>query len=510
MPLTITSFLLVGFLDYFAYGLSNSSLGKRGSTRQGLNNLGYTDDNPKNHQLIIPKIEIQPATPLSSEPNTPATKPKAQTTPAPVSPLVINKTQGNQPPTDDPKRKKSELDDNTVLNAAAVVASLMSKKDIERDSVETEGEDKGKDMEGKEDSDEERKDDDKMVRGSDSDESVESNDDLVIQSEDVVSGVLPAIIATSLSLSSNTPSEASQTEEDTEVEKYTKTDQVDTSGEDVKGDDVKVEDLEEEDDKNTEENTNTKTKLNKPPPLILPSITRLNDDQEGSGIPHAYYSSPELSPPHSPPPSPPHSPPYPPPSSPISPPPPARPHPVLVRSQSEANLIRSVPTTPAGRRHPIKVLRRMSSFDDIPPSSPDSPFAKRVASFVVIPVHEPGLDSTDNSLTPSSLSPSPSPSASPIISEDNLFQAVDKLNKYKKDEDKKIFTVGSSESLDNIVGETGETSEFLSPRRMVSREPDMLDPIRERGESKLYVTEVHPSQEEANKVTVMDTNSIEK
>lgn len=455
--------MTIGFLDYFAYGLWHSSLRKGRNTGHGLDNMGYAHDNPKNHQLIIPKIEIQPATPLSSEPNTPATKPKVQTTPVPTSPLATAETQGSQDTTEDPKKSStSEHDGNVpVLDAAAVVASLMLSGEV------VDGEEKGKDMEGKESADVERKDQgevgsgDKMLRGSGSpgDENVKPNGDIVKGSEDAADSV-PSL-----------PTDRK-------------------TGEDVKAE-----------DKKTEDDSSTKDKLGKPPPLILPSTDHGDDDKDASGIPRAYYSSPELSPPHSPPPSPP-------PSTPTSPPPPlpsssppSKPHPVLVRSQSEAALNRnhSVPTTPVGRRHPVKVLRRMSSFDDIPPRSPDSPFAKRVDKFVVIPVHAPEMDSNENSISPS---PTHSPSISPFTTkdpeQDNLIKAVDKLNKYKKDEDKKMFTVGSADSLDSFAGDLSEPSEFLTPRRGVSREPDMLDPIRERGESKLYAndtdkTEIQPS-----------------
>lgn len=146
----------------------------------------------------------------------------------------------------------------------------------------------------------------------------------------------------------------------------------------------------------------------------------------------------------------------------------------------------------------------MSSFDDIPPSSPDSPFAKRVASFVVIPVREPGVDSNASSRPVT-------PGIETSFSQDNLSKAVDVLNKYKNDEDKKMFTLGSSDSLDSLSSDTGDTAEFMTPRRGLGRELLVLDPIRERGESKIYANdtdkiEIHPSLEDTSTPVVTDIN----
>ena len=46
----------------------------------------------------------------------------------------------------------------------------------------------------------------------------------------------------------------------------------------------------------------------------------------------------------------------------------------------------SEPSSSSYSRHPEKVLKRGSSFDAIPLSSPDSPLAKHVKNFLIIPV----------------------------------------------------------------------------------------------------------------------------
>lgn len=501
--------MAIGFLDYFAYGLWNSSLRKGGSDKHGLDNLSFSDDK-KAHKLIIPKIEIQPATPQTSEPGTPITKAK-QTTPAVPSPLTAE-VQDMKTATEGEGANGSVAvcEDISPLDAAAVVASLMmtgkaaeggteEKKDKQiedKEKIEVEGKEsykectddvERKDEEGKEiKGEDERKEDaredtDVEIKNghveNPSEASVKVND-VREAKNNVDSGILPL----SAIVSSLSSSDSSKADKDTEVKEVSRTaDENKSKTEELKKEDNEIKSSE---DNKMEENSNKKDKLNKPPPLAIPLFNR--DTSVDTGIAHASYSSPELSPPRSPPPSPP-------PSSPTSPTPPltstalpSKPHAVLVRSQSDADLSSRVPATPSGRKHPTKQLRRMSSFDDIPPRSPDSPFARRVASFVVIPVHEPGTDNSDeNSVTPS---PSPSPTPKDNVLQDSVSQK----------EDKKMFVVGSSESLDKLGGESIETSEFPSPRRVVSRELEVLDPIRERGESKLYAneadkTEIQPS-----------------
>lgn len=487
MPLTlISSSLLVGFLDYFAYGLWKSSLAKGGKTNHGLDNVGYIGDDPNNQHLIIPTIEIQPATPLSSEPNTPVVKPKEQKTPLPPSPLVATEAETSL---DSNISKTSGKDlDHVIypLGAAAVAASLVKGDDDDKD--------KGKDTDSEDGNDKIEKKDEKnlgdaekeeeKLRGSGSPGKVSVVNE--VQDSGADKPLPPAIIASpQLPVETSTPIDPTD---------YRKSEE-DTKGEDKKTDDVKSDDqkpdTKAEDKKNEDDN---KDKHFKPPPLDLSAAILLNSSDGDSGIPKAVYSSPELSSPPSPPPSSPAT------SHPTSSP---RPPPILARSMSEINLHNSVPTTPVGRRHPVKKLRRMSSFDDIPPSSPDSPFAKRVASFVVIPVKEPGVESTESSspAAPSTKDSSPS--------QEDLSKAVNDLNKQKKDE-KIMFTVGSADSLDSISSDPLDGIELLSPRRGVSREPDMLDPIRERGESKLYVNdtdkiEIHPSPEDASRSDATDS-----
>ncbi|KAG0711396.1 Cationic amino acid transporter 2 [Chionoecetes opilio] len=129
--------MAIGFINYFAYGLWNSAL-RTSDNKQGLDNLAFTDDRLKNHQLIIPKIEIQPATPLSSEPNTPVVKPR-HTTPPPKSPLATGETQSSASDSWDTKTRPNEHD-KTPLDAMAVVASLMKRKAMNK-GLEANGQD---------------------------------------------------------------------------------------------------------------------------------------------------------------------------------------------------------------------------------------------------------------------------------------------------------------------------------------------------------------------------------
>lgn len=473
----------------------NSSLNKGGNANQGLDNHGYLSDNLNNQQLVIPTIEIQPATPLSSEPNTPVVKPKEEKTPLPPSPLAAAETQGNSSGgSQGSKTSGNDLDGPIyAVSAAAIVASLMTDEDDKEKNTE-DNTDKGKDTDSKDGEHRiEKKDErnsgnmekeEEKMRGSDSPKVSVVNEVL----EDGADKALPPVIVGSPQLPAETSapidsSDPGKTEENTKKEgKKTE----DETSNDEKPD-TRTEDKEKE-NSIKEDDTSGKNKHVKPPPLDLSSAISQNSSEESSGIPRASYSSPEFSPPQS-------SPPSPPPSSPATS---SHPPPTLARSMSEKTHNRSVPTTPVGRRHPVKVLRRMSSFDDIPPSSPDSPFAKRVASFVVIPVKEPGVDSAA-----SSIPASPSTKES-TLSQENLSKAVDVLNKYKKDEEKIMFTVGSTDSLDSISPEPGEAVEFLSPKRE-------LDPIRERGESKIYANdidkiEINPSPEEASKSAMNDTH----
>lgn len=465
----------------------NSSLNKGGNANQGHDNIGFVSDNLNKQQLVIPTIEIQPATPFSSEPNTPVVKPKEQKTPLPPSPLAAAETQGDSSVGSQSSKTSGNDLDGPIhpVSAAVIVASLMTDDDKEKNTED--GTDKGKDTDS-EDGDDKivKKDEGKSGNMEKEEEKLRGSGSPEVSvvkevSKDGVDKALPPIIIGSPQLPAETSAiidstDSGKTKENTkEEDKKSDAEKLDDDKPDTKSEDK------EKEDSLKKEDTNGKDKHVKPPPLDLSSANPQNSNEESSSIPRAFSSSPEFSPPQS-------SPPSPPPSSPASS---SHPPPTLARSMSENTHNRSVPTTPVGRRHPVKVLRRMSSFDDIPPSSPDSPFAKRVASFVVIPVKEPGIDSTA-----SSVPASPSTKES-TLSQENLSKAVDVLNKYKSDEEKVLFTVGSADSLDSISPEPGDAVEFLSPRRE-------LDPIRERGESKIYANdidkvEINPSPEDASK-----------
>ena len=166
----------------------------------------------------------------------------------------------------------------------------------------------------------------------------------------------------------------------------------------------------------------------------------------------------------------------------------------------------SVPVTPATRRaNALKPLKRMSSFEFIPPSSPDSPGAQRFNNFVVIPVQEPSITQHDDD----------SGNSEP---EDEEKQAYDnvmidlhkKLNAISADEpsdnsnsNKEVGTKGLSNGLPGSDGSNAvssgdasitvpqavivsQTREFQS---VIKKDTLELTPIRERGESKLVAGE---------------------
>ncbi|XP_064107774.1 high affinity cationic amino acid transporter 1-like [Macrobrachium nipponense] len=165
----------------------------------------------------------------------------------------------------------------------------------------------------------------------------------------------------------------------------------------------------------------------------------------------------------------------------------------------------SVPNTPVTRRHPTKILKRGSSFDEIPPSSADSPLARRVDKFFIIPVKEPDLSDSDSSPLPS---PSPSSSSkgqdalmSELKSRIKNLQESENTKKEEDSTDSKIVHAGSQDTLEKVGSSSDPpASPAVSPvreyKRLGSKEMSFLgeglDTIRERGESSISVEDTLP------------------
>ncbi|KAF2353884.1 Amino acid/polyamine transporter I [Trinorchestia longiramus] len=120
----------------------------------------------------------------------------------------------------------------------------------------------------------------------------------------------------------------------------------------------------------------------------------------------------------------------------------------------------SVPSTPVTKRavNFNKPLRRMSSFDYIPPSSPTDPLAKNINGFCVIPVKELEFDVDDHKIRKTS--------------------SLDEIVKRSNEKD---FVQTSSEPI--ITDNTREFTHGLGQE--LGKESIELGVIRERGESKL-------------------------
>ncbi|XP_076044114.1 uncharacterized protein LOC143027072 isoform X2 [Oratosquilla oratoria] len=188
--------------------------------------------------------------------------------------------------------------------------------------------------------------------------------------------------------------------------------------------------------------------------------------------------------------------------------------------------VSSTPSIPQGGTHPIKKLRRMYSFDDIPPSSPDSPLARRVGNkFTIIPVRDPDKEWDSDSSNFNSPSVTPVAIKKPLtrsFSQPDMIKELQKklASREVKDIPKVSETPAVEESKTepvNVVADnddddddslekalerttsdswitsmpspviTSQTREF---KRILSKENILsLDPIRERGESKIVLDE---------------------
>ncbi|KAK4311748.1 hypothetical protein Pmani_016779 [Petrolisthes manimaculis] len=512
--------MAVGFLVYFGYGVWHSTGAQSLTQGQGHDNLGFVKDGKNN--LVIPTIEIHPATPTNSEPNTPRTDQKVQKTMVP-SPLA-------QTPSTEPQNTvESKKNDGQGSNVGEVM-NVSDTQEVAAVSVTEKTEILAKSSLDTSDIDEiDGKDSSKTTSLPDVDKSV------------LIAGAIIADSAVQKNSSDNTLKKEEEKadviihginegEEEVTVELRIKGDasrENDQDGyqdpkyaslEEVKTNltiESMMKDEENKDDKHigmeaiiptailTNELGEKSTKSTESDQE--PVYATVNKDKKKSGKPtEAEFENNESSEDindtgiH------------------ISQSVPVLPALVTQRPKSDSEIYRSVPTTPVTRRHPVKILRRMSSFDDIPPSSPDSPFARSIGNkFTIIPVQEPrvvngmgesvsgsGLDIDNDSSAPttphsgvmiSTSSDSPSQLMSQLLSKlpgDEEEEMAE--NQGSPNLSKPLFSLGSTESLTNISSAdkailVSDEAGSRDLKRNSSRESRLgvMDTIRERGESKI-------------------------
>nr|XP_045612293.1 high affinity cationic amino acid transporter 1-like isoform X2 [Procambarus clarkii] len=534
--------MAIGFLIYFGYGLWNSSEELSTSeAKYGINNPafignGKMDKNPNG--LVIPTIEIHLATPANSRPNTPkAIEKNKQKTPLPISPLVAVVIEPRQSASTDVDVVDTGYSSEQEIQIAIVlsdkVSSEVTKGEEKRLQSETrdshlkgdhpslsmlsEGtrepfsdDDHGRDLSplpGEEVSMTNREENKsletvKKTGNSNSgcvslqqlfednptklNDSVKDdpNDPGYVTLEDVKAQIAEIHVATENKM------ETSENLTNTESANKEKALPLENS--------EKVGDSDSSDKFNKQEDpiyaTVNKKAKNKSGPLKDASDfnnSLSEDNMEDQPVLRNVQSAPILYP-STPPPTPP-------------------PIPFKLIGYSHS----SVPSTPVSNKHPFKILKRNSSFDGIPPSSPDSPHARRLGNkFVIIPVKEPGTDSDNDSInlvsSQASLLDDEQESHAQNIDEQNVLmnELVLKLENHselsasdihKGEKPHKIFTIGSDDSLEsalmgtntnNFINNlpsptiTNQTREF---KKVFSKDSalEVLDTIRERGESKI-------------------------
>ncbi|XP_071552250.1 uncharacterized protein [Panulirus ornatus] len=555
--------MVIGLLIYFGYGLKHSTEEQRsGRSVHGLNNPGYVGGRGQiavKTALVIPTIEIHPATPTNSEPNTPTVSQKIkQKTQIPPSPLVTAKAETKQPVKT--IVDNSENSNGHIQNTFASLNQLISNSSEgkkERLESETDGSYLDDDNETSSlhpednqnnlvDHSEDKKDlpplqaevssacadYEKQSSSENKDLSYTGNSGVATLSLESVQHVVGKKNEVLDCCEENEPNESKNatlqdvTSETTEMRKFTEEVKVGSEN-DLKSDaEDKKQVLATEFLQETGHSELSHEHIKGGEPLYTTADIKIKKKSEAliiecdndNPVENDAKDQPLLRSSQ---------------SAPVLPPPPPPPPPNFAGYSYS-----SVPNTPVSKRHPFKILKRMSSFDDIPPSSPDSPLARRLGNkFVIIPVNERRADSDNDSS--SQISPRVSPLATkemPETQQETLmnelisklgFQSELDTKDVTEEENRKhlMFTVASDDSLDsaslgtnsdsfvNDLTSSALTSQTREYKKVFIKESmlEVLDTIRERGESKILHSDEDKPEIKAlvpENEKLVDTNSL--
>ncbi|XP_068234714.1 high affinity cationic amino acid transporter 1-like [Palaemon carinicauda] len=460
---------------YFFYGMAHSTEELKAKGHKfGIDNPGGPGGS---HSFVIPTINVQLATPVSTVPNTPKGKRIEKKSPKPISPLALeeavknipdtqekendiqkalesldNVVNGSLPPNDSEVETEGIEEQNFIKSASEGIVSIASvSKEIEshartddidggnsshfkQEASNATDEKESKNIKDAEEAEEEEKEEEEpntkqMTEASKIEQEVEAGKNSMPKSLRLVMSQLLQNVAKTAPIDTDKQSEKSQVG----FEKVDK---------------------------------------KKPEPLVF--LNESTDSSKATPL-HSSSSVPVISA-----------------SSPT------------IRTSPPSRS--SVPNTPVTRRHPTKLLKRNSSFDEIPPSSADSPLARRVDKFFIIPVKEPDLSDSDSSPLPS-----PSPSNRPEGQDALMTELRDRfkfLQNSEKEEtehsigNNNIRPAESEESLkkqgsSSDLSESPAVGHVREYKRLGSKDMfflgEGLDTIRERGESSINVEDTLPN-----------------
>ncbi|CAL4079719.1 unnamed protein product [Meganyctiphanes norvegica] len=432
--------MAIGFLLYFLYGMWQSTEENVSKEKKkGKDNPGL--------EIVIPTINIEPATPAPSQPGSARIVKK---TPLPISPLVRA------------EQEAKAAAASTADAAAIIIGDVPAYKQKGNDSnIEKREEELQKSFEVRTSTDLELQKvldslDEVVDRAYADDKQEEDN----VSEEKFIEGTISASESLTEVNAENSNTEEINPEIDLEKEKGL--DEGDNKNESK--DQEKSTDLNAEMEQKVElDALDSKVQKRKPDPLIIKS------EPEESVLPRA-VSAPVMTA--------------------STPPPPPPPPP----NSAGINNTGSVPTTPIGHgRHPFKKLVRNASFDDIPPSLPNSPAAVRVRDkFILIPVQVPkdSDNSDDDTPTTTSLPDNKKSSVSPLSSPDLLSELKNKFKKGSDNEPELDLEVANESSISSPS--SNSSSREFTFHSTSSRD---LDTIRERGESKINIEDLQNIQE---------------
>ncbi|KAK7073297.1 High affinity cationic amino acid transporter 1 [Halocaridina rubra] len=453
----------IGFPIYFFYGICHSSEENRGKDGKfGLDNPGGPNDGSKNHLFVIPTIQVQLATPQNSAPNTPKTIHSEKIDPPPESSSAPSYEEMQMIGNEDPEKKDDTItkieEDNAIAMLDEVVASRLSC--ISTDSSQEQPA-SSNDSEKPKDEVQSRELPPIPVENL-VDEPDRNSEESNSVSSDPGYEPIGKVDSEKLQLASEGDFDSDQNDPH-----YQTIEEVKVQGEteqksSLNGSDNDPENLKAllmaellqkvsnppHEDKNEAPYAKVIKKDKKTPDPLVVSTDQTDTEEALKRFSSAPIITSSL------------------PSSP--------------RTHHSTTSLGSVPSTPVTRRHPTKVLKRNSSFDLIPPSPLDSPLARRIDKFFIIPVKEPSLPGSDsNPQTKTEVK---------AANDENLNEEVQPK--------RNMFYVGSEDSLENLaLPEDSQLSDYSREVKRLSNKETFLsleglDTIRERGESKVTIDDL--------------------